>query len=78
MSKMYDVRPSVILDIKDGYTSYCFDEACAYIISRIKQGEEPDFSISKGSLEKPHYKSLKDMYKSMGYSDGKYIKQEEQ
>ena len=77
MSKLYDVRPSVLLDIADGYTRYCFDEVCAYITSRIKQGEEPDFSISKTNIEKPHYNSLKDMYESMGYLNGRYIKQEE-
>ena len=77
MSKLYDVRPSILLDIADGYTRYCFDEACAYITSRIKQGEEPDFSIGKTNIEKPHYSSLKDMYESMGYSNGSFIKQEE-
>lgn len=76
MAKLYDVRPSVLLDIPDGYTSYCFDVACAYITSRIKDGEEPDFSISENqSVEKPHYKSLSDMYKSMGYKSGSYKKQ---
>ena len=75
MSKLYDVRPSVLLDIPDAYTSYCFDEACAYITSRIKDGEEPDFSVKdKGSLEKKHYKSPSEMYKSMGYKNGRYTK----
>jgi len=76
MSKLYDVRPSVLLDIPDAYTSYCFDEACAYITSRIKDGEEPDFSVvENNNIEKPHYNSLRDMYDSMGYKNGKYKKQ---
>ena len=89
MSKLYDVRPSVLLDIPDAYTSYCFDEACAYITSRIKDGEEPDFSVvenisnfklfqqglSNNNIEKPHYNSLSDMYASMGYKNGRYKKQ---
>ena len=76
MSKLYDVRPSVLLDIPDAYTSYCFDEACAYITSRIKDGEEPDFSVAENNnIEKPHYNSLSDMYASMGYKNGRYKKQ---
>lgn len=75
MSKLYHIRPSVMMDIPDAYTSYCFDMACAYIISRIKDGEEPQFTISDDSIEKPHYNSLRDMYKSMGYNNGGYKKQ---
>lgn len=76
MSKLYDVRPSVLLDIPDAYTSYCFDEACAYITSRIKDGEEPDFSVvENNNIEKLHYNSLSDMYASMGYKNGRYKKQ---
>ena len=57
------------------YPAYCFDEACAYITSRIKDGEEPDFSVKdKGSLQKKHYKSPSEMYKSMGYKNGRYTK----
>ena len=56
MSKLYDVRPSVLLDIPDAYTSYCFDEACAYITSRIKDGEEPDFSVvENNNIEKSRF-----------------------
>lgn len=77
MSRLYGVRPSDIIGIEDYYTRYCFDEAIAYIISRIKDGENPDFSIkdNKGTIEKPHYTKMSDMYKSMGYSYGDYKKQ---
>lgn len=75
MSKLYKTRPSELMGIVDVYTAFCFDEACAYITSKIKQGEEPDFNAVKSkSLEKPHYSSLKDMYSAMGYKNGSYKK----
>ena len=30
-----------MIDVDDPYTAYCFDEACAMIQQRIKNGEEP-------------------------------------
>ena len=76
MSKLYDVRPSSLLGITEQYDAYCFDEAIAYIISRIKDGETPDFSVkdNKGSIEKPRYSRMSDMYKSMGYKNNSYTK----
>lgn len=75
MSKLYKTRPSELVGIVDVYTAFCFDEACAYITSKIRQGEEPDFNAVKSeSLEKPHYSSLKDMYSAMGYKNGSYKK----
>ena len=76
MAKLYYTRPSMIIGLVDPYTSYCFDEACAYITSSIKDGEEPDFSVvENNNIEKPHYNSLSDMYASMGYKNGRYKKQ---
>ena len=76
MAKLYYTRPSMIIGLVDPYTSYCFDEARAYITSRIKDGEEPDFSVvENNNIEKPHYNSLSDMYASMGYKNGRYKKQ---
>lgn len=75
MSKLYHKRPSEIIFLEDSYTSYCFDEACAYIISRIKDGEKPVFERNEGSsIEKPHYSSPSEMYANMGYKYGKYKK----
>lgn len=75
MSKLYHKRPSEIIFLKDEYTSYCFDEACAYIISKMKDGEMPTFSKKEeGNLETKHYSSLKEMYASMGYKNGQYKK----
>lgn len=77
MSKLYNVRPSYIIGIEDEYTQYCFDEAVAYIISRIKDGKNPNFSIkyNKGTVEKPHYSKMSDLYKSMGYPYNAYKKE---
>ena len=39
MARMYQERPSNIIGIDDEYTSFCFDEACAYIMSKIDDGD---------------------------------------
>lgn len=62
MSKVYNVRPSNIIGLVDDYTSYCFDEALAYIISKLEKGEEPRFPKKVKS-----YKSISEMYKSIGF-----------
>ena len=54
MATNYNCRPSTLLDITDSYTAFCFDEACAYIIQKLEDGEEPIF--------KAKYKSFKDLY----------------
>lgn len=47
--------PSALLsDEMDEYTAYCFNEACAYIISKLQSGEEPVFRVK--------YKSFADLY----------------
>ena len=51
----YKLRPSQLLDIPDAYTAYCFDEACAVIKQRIKDGEEP--------VEKTTYTRPSELYK---------------
>lgn len=35
------IRPSEIMGINDTYTAFCFDEACAFIISEIQDGKKP-------------------------------------
>ena len=44
MSRLYHSLPSKILGIDDEYTAYCLDEACALIISKIDNDEEPKFN----------------------------------
>lgn len=74
ISKLYNIRPSEVLGIIDTYTAFCLDEACVYIASKIKDGEEPDFTVQNNSVEKKHYSSLKEMYSSMGFKNGSYTK----
>lgn len=54
MSQRYMIRPSQLLNVPDEYTAYCLDEACAYIMSRVDNGEELYF--------KKKYTSFTDMY----------------
>lgn len=44
------MRPSSLLGIDDYYTAYCFDEACAYIMTRIDNKEEPVFQRKYSSF----------------------------
>lgn len=76
MSKLYHVRPCDFIGIEDEYTRYCFDEALAYIISRIKDGDTPRFRVidNKGTVEKPRFSRMSDVYKNMGYKNGEYKK----
>ena len=55
MSKVYSERPSRLLAIEDEYTSFCLDEACAYIYAEIEQGKKPTF--------KKEFKTFSDFYK---------------
>lgn len=54
MSRMYRTRPSSLLGLEDSYTAFCFDEACAYIMRRVDEGEELYF-VKK-------YKKFSDLY----------------
>lgn len=35
------VRPSQIVGIDDVYTAFCFDEACALIVTKLQNEETP-------------------------------------
>lgn len=34
-----NMRPSDLVEIEDSYTAYCFDEAVAYILRRLMNGD---------------------------------------
>ena len=51
MSRLYHSRPSKIHGIDDEYTAYCLDEACALIISKIDNDEEPKFNKKEKKKE---------------------------
>lgn len=42
-------RPSEMIGIVDSYTAFCFDEACALIITKLEQGEQPIFKETQKS-----------------------------
>lgn len=56
MSKMYNERPSRLFGIADTYTAFCLDEACAYIIGKMNNKEEPKFIVN--------YSRPSDLYKN--------------
>lgn len=55
---MYGKPVSEILGVKAEYDAYCLDEAVAYIILKMEQGEQPKYETK--------YKSAKDFYKQLG------------
>ena len=55
---MYGKRPSEIIGVTEEYDAYCLDEAVAYIILKMEQGEQPRY--------KKEFTSAKDFYKSLG------------
>lgn len=52
----YKRLPSELMHISDPYTAYCFDEACAFIMSKLDAGEEMRF--------KAHYTSFTELYRN--------------
>lgn len=44
MSQLYNKRPSEFIGGLDEYTAFCFDEACSYIISMMRQEKEPKWA----------------------------------
>lgn len=53
------VRPSQIVGIYDAYTAFCFDEACALIVTKLQNKETP---IIKEESE-VNYTKPSDVYK---------------
>lgn len=52
-----------MMGIKDDYTAFCFDEAAAFILSRLKEGEEPVIKIGDSKSGGPaEYKRPSDLY----------------
>lgn len=55
LGRMYKCRPSELVGLEEPYEAFCFDEACAYIYTKIEDGEQPKFTKK--------YDSFKDLYK---------------
>jgi hypothetical protein len=49
MSKRYHQRPSQLLNLTNDYEAFCFDEACAYIMGKLEEKEQPKFKIDYSS-----------------------------
>lgn len=55
------IRPSEVMGITDSYTAFCFDEAAAFIVSKLRDGEKPVMEI--GRCDGPaRYKRPSDLY----------------
>lgn len=52
-------RPSELLEIEDAYTAFCFDEAVAVIIQKLKDGKKP---IIKEKVKARKYSKPSDVY----------------
>ena len=53
--------PSEIMQIEDEYTAFCFNEACNYIVSQIKDGNEPQYEKKKKKV-----RSMAEYFKGLG------------
>lgn len=62
MAKNFSKLPSEIMEIKDEYTAFCFNEACSYIYNMMtgENPQEPNFHS-----ETVHVKSMSEFYSSM-------------
>ena len=49
------------MGIEDEYTAFCFNEACAFIVTKLKDGEKPIVRLGKDN--KKIYSKPSDFYK---------------
>lgn len=62
-------RPSELIEIEDAYTAFCFDEACAFILSEMQDGKEVVIKTGEDNEgNKKHYNKPSDIYKK--YNNG--------
>lgn len=65
MSKRYGRPPSQLLGIEDEYTAFCFDEACCSFMTRLEEGENPQYELLGGKEEDNHYSDFMSLYKKI-------------
>lgn len=63
MAQRYRTTPAELLYLDDEYTAYCFNEACAIIMSHMDNKEEPLFETK--------YSSFTELYKNVLSSGGR-------
>lgn len=55
------------MDIDNSYLAFCFDEACAYYVSMVKDERTPVYETERTNLKKDGaINSIAEWYKSMG------------
>ena len=59
VAAFYKQRPSAMMGIEDSYTAYCFDEACAFIQQKLKDGEK---IVQKKEEIHTHYSTPSQLY----------------
>jgi len=49
MAKQFKTRPSQVISLYNEYEAFCFDEACAYIMSELSKEDpkEPNFDVNE-------------------------------
>jgi len=47
ISTKFHSLPSVVLNLDNDYEAYCFNEACAYILTKLENEETPHFEEDK-------------------------------
>ena len=62
LAEYYHCRPSCFFTDISEYEKYCLDEACAYINSRMKNGEKPKFG---SKVKGKNYKSFSEYYSEL-------------
>lgn len=70
LAKVYKKLPSEILGIDDEYTSFCFDEACAYITDRLQDKKRPQWEDEKKASAG---KGNKELIKSLTFNNNKFL-----
>ena len=56
----FPCRPSEVMGLEDGYTAFCFDEACAFIVKQLRDGKEPIMRVENNHIA---YKRPSDLYR---------------
>jgi hypothetical protein len=66
ISKKFGCLPSEVLYIEGEYPSYCFNEACMFLLQALEDKKTLKFPREKREVK--HFKSFSDYYKDMGVS----------
>ena len=68
IAQKFRSKPSDILQMTDGYASYCFDEACCWILSQLEEGKRPFFGNKSFPGERAAYGNSQtiDMLRKLG------------